>query len=215
MVRFIHVMAIGPEKAEKHLDGLAKFKADEVLLFSTDSTQASKITKMLEKMGIAFRILTCKHSYYDSYRIANEEASGVFVDDVIVAINVSTGPAIVQEAIHDAFRIQLYSFNRRSPTKISAAAFRYEVPNNVKLDFPVAPIWNHYNKDHNDIFETLVESTNPQTVKDIWDVIASEREDISLESFRKVFREFKRWFMNTPYFSEKIKKGPIYQLEIN
>ena len=112
MTRIIHVIAIGPEKVKKHLSGLAKFKADEVILFSTDKDQESKITKPLNKIGVNFRIIHCDKPYYNAYRAANEEASAVFVDDVVVAINISTGISIIKEAIHDAFKIQLTSFNR-------------------------------------------------------------------------------------------------------
>ena len=198
-----------------HLAGIAKFKADEILIFSTDDYDPKKIIKILNTMGIPYRIISCKNSYLDCYRKANEEASAVFVDDTVVAINISTGRRIIQEGIEDGIRIQLFSFNRRVPTQMSAAAFRYEVPKNIKGKFPMAPIWNSYSKDHNDIFETIAEASKPMTMKSIWDEIVSGREDITFESFRKIFREFKRWFKNTPYFQERVKKGPEYKIKVD
>lgn len=215
MTRIIHTIVIGEEKTERHLSGIAKFKADEVLVFSTNDTGHNKIIKTLLKMGIPYRIVICRNSYLDTYLKANEEASAAFVDDSVVAINISTGSRILQSAIEDAFRIQLISFYRRSSSLLSSALFRYEVPDSKKEKIRVAPVWNVYSKDHNDIFETLAESTNPLTMRNMWEIIVSGSEDITFESFRKIFREFKRWFRNTPYFEEKVKRGPEYRLKID
>lgn len=215
MPKIVHTIVIGEEKIERHLSGIAKFKADEVLVFSTENADQNKIVRTLKKIGIPYRIVLCKNSYLDVYLKANEEASAAFVDDAVIAINISTGPRIIQSAIEDAFRIQLISFFRRSGSLMSSAAFRYEVPNSKKEKIQVAPIWNVYSKDHNDIFETLVETTKPLTMKNIWEIIVSGSEDITFESFRKIFREFKRWFRNTPYFEERVKRGPEYRLKID
>lgn len=215
MARMLHTVVIGPEKIEQHLGGIAKFKADEVLLFCNDKSDYSVIRNTLSTMGIPYRVINCSNSYLDVYTKANEEAAASFVDDVVVAINVTTGSKIVQSAIEDAFRIQLISFFRRSGSMMSAAAFRYVVPNSKKDKIQIAPIWNIYSKDHNDIFETLANAEKSLPMKNIWDQIVAGREEITFESFRKIFREFKRWFKNTPYFEEKVKRGPEYRLKID
>jgi hypothetical protein len=213
MVKIIHIITAGKEKLEKHLSGIAKFKADEVLLFS-NGVNTEELVNTLEQMGISYRIILCNNTYLDVYRKANEEGAAAFVDDAVVAINVSTGPRIMQSAIEDAYRLQLIYFYRRSSNAISSAAFRYYVPDAKKENIKVAPLWNIYSKDHNDIFETLAESNKHLTMKSIWESIVSGREDITFESFRKVFRDFKRWFKNTPYFEERVKRGPEYKLKL-
>lgn len=215
MAKIVHILIMGKEKVEKHLAGIAKFKADEVLIFSSRNMEIKQVAEILDKMGIPYRTLLCENSYLDVYRKANEEAAAAFVDDAVIAINISTGSRIIQSAVEDAFRIQLISFYRRSGAVMSSAAFRYHIPDSKKGKIQVAPVWNIYSKDHNDIFETLAETSKPLNMKNIWESIASGREDITFEAFRKIFREFKRWFKNTPYFEEKVKRGPEYKLRID
>lgn len=214
MAKLLHILVMGKENAERHLSGIAKFKADEVVIFSNGS-ENTHVGETLEKIGIPYRIISCQDNYLDVYKKANEEAAAAFVDDAVIAINVSTGSRIIQSAIEDAFRIQLISFYRRSSTAMASAAFRYFVPDSKKQKIQVAPVWNIYSKDHNDIFETMAESNTSLTMKNIWELIALGSEDVTFESFRKVFRDFKRWFKNTPYFEEKIKHGPEYKLKID
>ena len=172
MVKLIHVIIAGKERPEKHLSGIAKFKADKVLLFS-DGINSEQVTDTLEQMGTEYKIIPCDNTYLNVYRKAKEEAVAALVDDTVVAINVSTGPRIIQSAIEDAFRLQLISFYRNNNV-ISSAAFRYFVPDSKKENIKVAPFWNIYSEDHNDILETLAETGKPLTMKNIWESILLE-----------------------------------------
>lgn len=214
MAKLVHILVMGKEKAEKHLSGIAKFKADEVRIFS-NGVEIKHVSGVLKKMGIPYRFIPCEDGYLDVYRKANDEAAATFVDDAVIAINVSTGPRIIQSAIEDAFRIQLISFYRRNSSGMASAAFRYYVPDSSKQKIQVAPMWNIHSKEHNDIFETMAESSRSLTIKSIWELIVLGEEDLTFESFRKIFRDFKRWFRNTPYFEEKMKHGPEYKLKVD
>lgn len=216
LVKKIHMMVTGDEGVEDHLSGVAKLGADEVVIFELDSEKARLIEDRLGEIGVCYRSIKVSGNYIDAFKKANIEAGASFVDGSYVAVNVGCGSRIVVGAVEDAVRTQLFYFLTRRGSRIVAGAFRYQVERHKgEASVKYAPIWNLFSKDHNDIFEALAEAQEPIDLKRLWEFLCDTRGDTwGLEAFRKVFRDFKRWFTNLPCFEEKVKRGPQYRLRV-
>ena len=218
MSKNFHFICVGKESVKLHIAGLPKFRADETVLFTGKrNVKTQQIIENLEEMGVAYRIIFIRPGYLDSYVKANDEATVSFTDDSCVAINTSTGSKIMVGAIEDAVRIQLYSFHKRV-NEASASAFRYIIKfkSGKRLRFEIAPIWNSHAFLHNDIFEILVEADQPITLDQIYRALVDRLGDEApgWEAFRKIFREFKRWFKNLPCYVEKLERSPCYKIKL-
>lgn len=216
MTKGVHFIVIGEEDITQHLAALTQFKTDEVVLFAAPDKHPDKIIEHLKEIGVNYRMVKVEDDYLSSYRQANEEAAASFTDNSFIAINASTGSRMVLTGIEDAVRVQLYYFHRRSLYGPSCSAFRYVVEKRKNTFFKIAPIWNFQIETHNDIFEILADSKESFTQSKIWDLISNTKEDAGgYEAFRKVFRDFKRWFKCLPCFKESIKQGPEYKIDLS
>lgn len=216
MPKIIHVIVVGDQDEHSHLAGIPKLRADEVLLFSVDKNKRlEQIIRAVAAMGIDPRVAIVEDQYIDAYRKAHVEAAASYVDDVVVAINMTTGSRIISSAIEDAFRIQLVYFHLRSKYS-GAAAFRYYVSKGSKTRIQIAPIWNSSSKSHNDMFDILSETSEPITVTKMHETLYDRGSEIGgYESFRKEFRRFRKWFRNMPCFKESVKKGPEFRIDLD
>jgi hypothetical protein len=207
---------VGGESIKLHLAGIPRFKADEVVLFSsTNGEKVQKIMDSLKEMGISYRIVTIGNDYLSAYKKANEEAAASFIDDSFIALNMSTGSNLILSGIEDGVRIQLYHFHKRSFHGSSCSAFRYFIKEGKRYVLSVAPLWNIYIEMHNDIFEMLADAKEPVSMNRIWEFLCDTKTDLEgFESFRKVFRDFKRWFKCLPCFIERVHKSPQYKIEL-
>jgi len=217
MTKGVHFIVVGNENVTQHLAGIPQFKADEVVLFVSENNQReSRIIKSLKEMGVSYRTIKVKDDYLTPYRRANEEAAASFTDNSFIAINLSTGSRTILSAIEDAVRIQLYYFHRRNFYGPSCSAFRYMVERKKHPFLNIAPIWNFQIETHNDIFEALADTKEPFTQNKIWEIISDTKMDVGgYEAFRKVFRDFKRWFRCLPCFKETVRKGPEYRIDLS
>jgi len=217
MTKSVHFIVVGNEGTSQHLAGIPQFKADEVVLFITqDNEKSNRIIQNLKEMGVSYRCIKVEDDYLNSYRKANEEAAASFTDNSFIAINMSTGSRTILSGIEDAVRIQLYYFHRRNFYGPSCSAFRYIVEQNKHLVFKMAPIWNFQIETHNDIFEILADTQDFFTQNEIWKLMSDAKMDVGgYEAFRKVFRDFKRWFRCLPCFKEAIRKGPEYKIDLS
>lgn len=217
MTKSVHFIVVGNESVSQHLAGIPQFKADEVVLFTTkDNEKSNRIIQNLKELGVSYRRIIVQDGYLDSYRRANEEAAASFTDDSFIAINMSTGSKTILSGIEDAVRIQLYYFHRRYSHRPYCSAFRYVVEQNKQHAFKIAPIWNFQIETHNDIFEVLADTKEPFTQNKIWELMSDAKMDTGgYEAFRKVFRDFKRWFKCLPCFKETVSKGPEYKIDLS
>jgi hypothetical protein len=217
MTKGIHFIVVGNEDVTKHLAGIPQFRADEVVLFvSEDNQKVSRIIENLKEMGVSYRTIKIKDDYISSYRRANEEAAASFTDNSFIAINLSAGSRTVLSGIEDAVRIQLYYFHRRNLHGSPCSAFRYVIEQKKHSVLKIAPIWNFQVEMQNDIFEALAETKEPFTQNNIWELISNAKMDVGgYEAFRKIFRDFKRWFRCSPCFKEGIRKGPEYKIDLS
>ena len=217
MPKIIHVIVVGDQDEHTHLAGIPRLRGDEVLLFSLDKARRLKqIKDSIGAMGIDPRLVSVEDEYLDSFKKANVEAAASYVDDVVVAINMSTGSRIISSAIEDAFRIQLVYFHLRSREYSGASAFRYFVSKASGTKIQIAPIWNSNSKYHNDMFDILAETKEPITVTKLHEILYDRGSDIGgYESFRKEFRRFRKWFKNMPCFKESVKKGPEFMIDLD
>ena len=217
MTKGVHFIVIGNEDISQHLAGIPQFKADEVVLFVKEDSQISgRIIEDLKEMGVSYRSIKVQDDYLSSYRKANEEAAASFTDNSFIAINGSTGSRAILSGIEDAVRIQLYYFHRRNLYGPSCSGFRYIVEQKKPPVFKIAPIWNFQMEIHNDVFEILADTKEPLTQNKIWELISNTKEDAGgYEAFRKVFRDFKRWFKCLPCFKEVVSKGPEYKIDLS
>jgi len=202
----------GVEERRTHLAGLSKFKADSVVLFSTEAGDAG-LPESLEGIGVRFRSVQLKEGYLDAYRKASYEAAAAFTNQGSVGINMSTGPALSRTAMEDAIRIQLYHFLHHTSTD-EISAFKYFVGSGAEPRVSVVPIWDFATYLHNDIFEILTAAQAPITLVQIHRALTRVMggEGPKWEAFRKTFREFKRAFKGSPCFVEIVGKGPRYQI---
>jgi hypothetical protein len=216
LVRKIHMFVIGEESNQEHLAGIANLGADEIVIFEPGRKKKSGVISRLQEMGVAFRTVAVSDLYFDTFKKASVEAAASFVNESVIAINLGCGPRIAVSALEDAVRTQLFYFHRRSRAGTFASAFRYTVnKDTTKVSISVAPIWDLFSNDHNDIFEALGEIGRSVTVKELWEFLCDKRQDVwRFEAFRKVFRDFRRWFTNQPCFEEKTGKGPLYRLRV-
>ena len=207
-----HLILAGAEERRTHLAGLSKFKADNVVLFSTEAGDAG-LSDILESIGVPFRLVQLKDGYLDAYLKASYEAAAAFTRQGTVGINMSTGPALSRTAIEDAVRIQLYHFLHHTSTD-EISAFKYFVGHGGEPPVSMAPIWDFATYLHNDIFEILVAARAPVTLVQVHRALTRVmgREAPKWEAFRKTFREFKRAFKGSPCFVEIVGKGPRYQI---
>jgi len=207
-----HLIISGIEEQRTHLAGLSKFKADNVVLFSTEARNVG-LPELLESIAIRYRVVQLKNGYLDSYLKASYEAAAVFTKLGSVGINMSTGPMVVRTAIEDAVRIQLYHFLHHTSTA-EISAFKYFVGSGDDPNVAAVPIWDFATYLHNDIFEILCSAQTPITLAQIHRTLTRVmgREAPKWEAFRKTFREFKRAFKGSPSFVEVVGKGPRYQI---
>ena len=217
MTKLIHVIVVGDQADNLHLAGIPKFRADEVLLFSSkNDTKLQHISSSISRMGIEPRIIFTEDQYFDCYRKANIEAGASFVDDVIVAINMTTGSRVMVTAVEDAFKTQLVYFHIRNKSYSGAAAFRYYLSEGSTRKIQIVPVWNSYSKYHNDMFEILAETKEFITVAKMHELLYDRGSEVGgYESFRKEFRRFRKWFKNVPCFKENMKKGPEYRIDFH
>jgi len=207
-----HLILAGVEERRAHLAGLSKFKADSVVLFSTEAGDAG-LSDVLESIGVRFRLVRLNDGYLDAYLKASYEAASVFTRRGSVGINMSTGPALSRTAMEDAIRIQLYHFLHHTSTD-EISAFKYFVGSGEEHQVSAVPIWDFATYLHNDIFEILLAARTPITLVQIHRALTRVmgREAPKWEAFRKTFREFKRAFNGSPCFVEVVGKGPRYQI---
>lgn len=212
----IHFIPVGSASVKIHLAGLARFRADEVVLFSAASeTKTKALVEALRKIGTPYRTVVVGGGYLDAYRKANEEAAAYCREDTALAVNMSTSAEVFAGAIEDGVRMQLHYFHRAKEGS-SCAAYRYYVHDGKKMRFETAPIWNFLLYLHNDIMEVLADSATPLNMNQILENIKNLNPDESLgfEAFRKTFRSFKRWFGLSPCFRESLRKTPLYKVEL-
>ena len=209
-----HLILAGAEDRKTHLAGLSKFKADNVVLFSTEAGDAG-LSGLLDSVGVPFRSVQLREGYLDAYLKASYEAAAAFTRKGAVGINMSTGPALSRTAMEDAIRIQLYHFLHHTSTD-EVSAFKYFVGVDEEPKVSAAPIWDFATYLHNDIFEILISAQTPMTLAQIHRSLARVmgREAPKWEAFRKTFREFKRAFKGSPCFVEIVGKGPRYQIKL-
>ena len=132
-----HLILAGAEEHRAHLAGLSKFKADSVVLFSTEAGDAG-LPEFLESIGVPFRSVRLNDGYLDAYLKASYEAAAAFTKQGSVGINMSTGPAVSRTAMEDAIRIQLYHFLHHTSTD-EISAFKYFVGHGEEPLVSVAP----------------------------------------------------------------------------
>jgi len=217
--RLIHFIPVGPATCERHVAGIPKFGADEVVLFASAQSASIKEVEEHLKREVSYRTVYLSGGYLDSLKKANDEAGAYMVDGACIAINVSTDSGVMSLAIDDAVRTQLYYFHKRNFKRASCSAFRYIVFPSKKPAFAIAPVWDIFNEIHNDIFQILADTENlakskePIALNKLWESYSLLRpEEESYESFRKTFREFKLWMKNSPCFVEQIHKSPRYKI---
>ena len=220
MARLIHFIPVGQASCEAHVAGIPKFGAEEVVLFAGPHSTALKEVGEHLRREVSYRTISVMEGYLDPFRKANDEAGAYVVDEVCIAINVSTNSGIMSSAIEDAIRTQIYYFHRRNQ-RASCSAFRYSVFSNVtrKPGFATAPLWNTFSETHNDIFQILADTENlakseePITLNRLWESYSLLRpEEERYESFRKTFRDFKQWMENNPCFVQQVHKSPRYKI---
>jgi len=207
-----HLIITGPEERRAHLAGLSKFKAHNVVLFSTGARNAG-LLESLESIAVSYRLVQLKEGYLDAYLKASYEAAAVFTNEGSVGINMSTGPMMSRTAVEDAIRIQLYHFLHHTSTD-EISAFKYFVGSGEDPTVAAVPIWDFATYLHNDIFEILCSTQTPITLTQIHRTLTRVmgREAPKWEAFRKTFREFKRAFSGSPCFIEVVGKGPRYRI---
>lgn len=217
MPKIIHILIAGEQEEDLHLAGIPRLKADEVVIFCRkDERTVPKLSTSLSKMGLQPRIIEAQDQYLDCYRKASEEAAGCFVDDVVVAINMSAGSRLMCSAVEDAFRIQLFDFHMRNRRYSGACAFRYFITKASGTKMRIAPIWNLHSRYHNDMFEMLAETKDTITVTKVRELLYDRGIEVGgYESFRKEFRRFRKWFKNMPCFKEVVKKGPEFKIDVD
>lgn len=212
----IHFIPVGNANVKVHLAGLARFRADEVVLFSAlNEAKTKSLVEALRKIGIPYRIVVVGGNYLDAYRRANEEAAACCRDDTALAVNMSTSADIIAGAVEDGVRMQLHFFHR-AKEGASCAAYRYYVHEGKRMEFETAPIWNFLLYLHNEILEVLADSAAPINMNQILENIKnlSPDESLGFEAFRKTFRGFKRWFGLNPCFRENLHKTPLYKIDL-
>ena len=214
-MRKIHFVLVGNSRLENHLVGISRMGADEVVLFSRQGSRLlGKIHTTLDDIGVEYRTREITKGYFPTYTKATEEALASLSADSSLGVNMSTdtGPEI--SAIEDAVRVQLYFFHRRND-RTTCSAFRYYVDTGQKRTITVSPFWNYHNETHNDILEMLSTSEAGLGVTQLWDMLRNTKEGAeSFDNFRKTFRDFSRWFRNTPCFDERMQKSPKYKINL-
>lgn len=216
MPKNIHFIPVGKGSVKIHLAGLAKFGADEVVLFSPgDFRKTGLLVEALQRIGTPYRTANVGRRYLDAYRKANEEAAAYFGEDTSLGVNMSTGADIIGGAIEDGVRMQLHFFHRTKEYG-SCAGYRYYIREGEKMRFETAPIWNFLLYLHNDMMEVLADSSAPLSMNQILENVRNLEPDESMtfEAFRKNFRSFKRWFGLNPCFKEVLRKSPLYKIEL-
>ena len=212
----IHFVPVGSNSIKLHLAGLARYKADEVVLFSRKGdSKVEAIVDSLRKIGMSYRVAIVGRGYIDPYRKANEEAAAYLTDDTSLGINMSTGSDMLAGAVEDGVRIQLNNLHQVNEYA-DCAAYRYYILVDKGVRFEVAPLWNSFLYLHNDILEVLADSPEALSVNEILDAVRelNPNDALGFEAFRKVFRTYKRWFGRNPCFKEKLQKAPKYKVDL-
>ncbi len=215
-MRNVHFLIQGDEPSGTHVAGLSRLRGEEAIVFAWRETNSlDSLSKLLNQMGVPYRVVTVESSYLSCYRKASHEAASAFTKTECVGINMSTGPGPLRTAIEDAVRVQHYHFLHHT-SEAEASAFKYFVDEGEVPTVTVVPVWDFATYPHNDIFELLVATERPVTLADMHKALARTmgREAPNWEAFRKTFREFKRGLAGSPCLMEVVGKGPRYRIQI-
>ena len=212
MMTKIHFLTIGEANVRMHLAGIAKYGADEVVLFGPTNRKLEQIILHLRRIGVPHRTVTVNGSYVDAYRKANEEAAASFTNNSSIAVNASCRAGVTSSGVERAVVVQLFFFHRRNPGSFTSAHLYFIGPGR-RLRFDLVPIWNTHSELHNDLVEMLVDAPRPLGLVEMWEIFQERPDPGGFEAFRKGFREFRLWFKNSPCFKEDLSKSPRYKIE--
>lgn len=211
----MHFVASGREGPRLHVAGFPRFRADQVVFFTTKGAkEQGTLTEISAKLGVPSKEVAVDGGYLDSYLKASFEAAAAFTRGDSIGVNMSVGPDVVRAAIEDATRVQLYHFLHHTSTE-ETSVFRYFTSGGDSSALAV-PMWDFATYIHNDIFEILATTDHPITLRQVHVTLskAMGREAPTWEAFRKTFREFKRCYKGSPSFVEVVGKGPRYQIRV-
>src|SRR2546425_3794220 len=208
----IHFITVGDATVRMHLAGIAKYGADEVVLFGPTNKKLEQIILHLRRLGVHHRTVTVDGTYIDAYRKANEEAAGAFTNNSSIAVNASCRAGVTSSGVERSIVVQLFFFHRRNPGSFASALLYFITPGK-RLRFDMVPIWNTHSELHNDLVEMLVDAPRSLSLAEMWEIFQERPDPGAFEAFRKGFREFRLWFKDSPCFKENLSKSPRYKIE--
>jgi len=208
----VHFIAIGDEKTTIHLSGLQRFGCTYSVLF-TERDEDTEVESAMKEFGTDYRKIYVKPDYIYVREVAEKEAGSTFSKGHVIAVNMCCGNRIVVEGVEDSVRLTQYYLLRHT-SKATASAFRYFYDPETKK-FSYIPYWNTSDFLYTMLFEILVngngitlEEIHREVVRDVGEAAPN------WEAFRKLFREFKRYLTNLPFYSEGRGKKTKYFLQI-
>jgi hypothetical protein len=200
-VGIYHFIVVGKEPLSLHLFGLQKLGCSRVVLFVEDKGE-THVERILKEFSTEYDRIIVEQDYMNVMEMASREASSAFNKGCTIAVNMSSGSRLIVEAVEDAVRLQQYYLMRHTST-VTVSAFRYFCdPSTRKLQY--VPYWNTSDFLYTRFFEILVSKSNGLTLEQIHKEIVREMGEAApnWEAFRKLFREFKRYLINLPFYSE-------------
>jgi hypothetical protein len=210
----VHFIVVGNENTSIHLSGLQRFGCFYSILF-TEKEEETSVETTMKEFGTNYVKVPVKKDYMHAREEANKEAGSAFNKGHVIAINMSCGDRLILEAVEDAVRLTQYYLLRHT-SGATASAFRYFYNQETKK-FTYIPYWNTSDFLYTMLFEILVSKQKGITLDEMHKEVVKEMGEgaPNWEAFRKLFREFKRYFEDLPFYSEGRGKKTKYFLQIN
>jgi hypothetical protein len=206
-----HLIVVGEEPVAVHLSGLQRFGCAKAVLFS-EKREETRVERTIVEFGTDYTKVVVKPDYKDVSEKASGEASSAFNSGLTVAVNMCSGNRLVVEAVEEAVRLQQYYLMRHT-SDVCVSAFRYFYDPETK-SFAYIPYWNTSDFMYTRFLEILSSRREGLTLDQIHKEIVKELGEAApnWEAFRKLFREFKRYLVNLPFYSEGRGKKARYSL---
>jgi hypothetical protein len=209
----IHFIVVGEEPPSLHLAGVQRFGCAKAVLFA-EGEEPSEVEGILERLGTRYERVNVGLDYLKIRERASKESASAFNEGHTVAVNMSSGNRMVVEVVEEAVRLQQHYLIRHT-ANVSVSAFRYFCdPRSGKLTY--IPYWNSYDFFYTTLFETLLSRKEGLTLDEFHKEIVRAMGEAApnWEAFRKHFREFRRYLVNLPFYSEGRGRRARYALRI-